>query len=75
MPHPLFVVNSYLITPTFLVDIRIKSESQQVKAYELRAYDNISFKTAFPQAIIEISAIEKSSFDCEKHVRLGGNKV
>ena len=66
----MFVVNSYLIPSAFLVDIRIKLESQQVKAYELRVYEDIFLKAGFPLAIVEISAIEKSSFDCEMHVGL-----
>jgi hypothetical protein len=32
-------------------------------------------ETAYPQAIIEISVIEKLSFDCKKHVRFGKSKV
>jgi hypothetical protein len=48
-------INSCVFT-----DTETKSESQQVKAYELRAYEDISLKTGFPQAIVEISAIEKN---------------
>jgi hypothetical protein len=55
-------------------DTEKKSESQQVKAYELRAYENISLKSGFPQAIEEIAAIDKSSFDFEIHVRFDGGK-
>jgi hypothetical protein len=72
---PLVCFNSYLIAPAFLADIRIKPESQQVRAYELKVHENISLKAAFSQALVEISVTEKSSFDCKNHVRCSGNKV
>jgi lysozyme family protein len=71
----LFVVNLYLIVPAFLADTEIKPESQQAKAYELRVYENISLKTGSPQAIMGVSSIEESSFDCEMHVGFNGIKV
>ena len=61
--------------PCFLADTATISESQQVKAYELRVCENVSLKIGFLPAIMEISAIEESSFDCEMHERFGGNKV
>jgi hypothetical protein len=53
--------NSYLIAPAFLADIRIKPESQQVNAYAIRVCENISLKTGFHKAIVEISAIKKQN--------------
>jgi hypothetical protein len=44
--------------PAFLWDTETKSESQQVKAYELRVYENMSLKTSIPQAIIEIRLLK-----------------
>ena len=56
--------------PCFLTDTKTKPESQQVKAYELRVYKNVSLKTVFPQAIVEIGTIKKKYHSIVKNISI-----
>jgi len=61
--------------PFFLTDTKTKPESQQVKAYELRVYKNVSLKTVFPQAIVEIGTIKKKYHSIVKNISVCLQKV